>query len=286
LERKKENENIHCKENIWKMIEKLDSIVDESDPDTELPQIVHAYQTSEMIIKSCFENADIKGKFKEIEIRSIFPDVEWADLPENIKKLYEVQKTIGNLYGNIEMDWFPLVGLIHDLGKVVMLPEFGKLPQWAAVGDTFPVGCKLNPNYVYEEKGFFNNNPDSKNSKFNSKLGSYTEACGFDNVHMSWGHDEYLSMTLTKKNQSTIPPEGIYLIRYHSFYSWHTLKSATQKRGYTYFANEKDWKMLPLVKLFQGCDLYSKTKDSPPIQHIKDKYAPLIDKYLPSIINW
>ena len=36
-------------------------------------------------------------------------------------------------------DWFHLVGLIHDLGKVMAF--FGE-PQWAVVGDTFPVGCK------------------------------------------------------------------------------------------------------------------------------------------------
>ena len=37
-------------------------------------------------------------------------------------------------------DWFVLTGLIHDLGKVLCL--FGE-PQWAVVGDTFPVGCAL-----------------------------------------------------------------------------------------------------------------------------------------------
>ena len=35
-------------------------------------------------------------------------------------------------------DWFVLVGFIHDLGKLLCL--FGE-PQWAVVGDTFPVGC-------------------------------------------------------------------------------------------------------------------------------------------------
>ena len=38
----------------------------------------------------------------------------------------------------VGMLWFVLVGLIHDLGKVLCL--FGE-PQWAVVGDTFPVGC-------------------------------------------------------------------------------------------------------------------------------------------------
>ena len=35
-------------------------------------------------------------------------------------------------------DWFVLTGFLHDLGKVLCL--FGE-PQWAVVGDTFPVGC-------------------------------------------------------------------------------------------------------------------------------------------------
>ena len=38
-----------------------------------------------------------------------------------------------------EEDWFQLVGLIHDLGKIM---AFYDAPQWAVVGDTFPVGCK------------------------------------------------------------------------------------------------------------------------------------------------
>jgi hypothetical protein len=36
---------------------------------------------------------------------------------------------------------FHLTGLIHDLGKILAHPEFGSEPQWAVVGDTFPVGC-------------------------------------------------------------------------------------------------------------------------------------------------
>src|SRR6476661_369479 len=34
--------------------------------------------------------------------------------------------------------WFILTALIHDLGKILCL--WGE-PQWAVVGDTFPVGC-------------------------------------------------------------------------------------------------------------------------------------------------
>jgi inositol oxygenase len=39
-----------------------------------------------------------------------------------------------------EEDWLHLCGLLHDMGKVLSLPSFGSLPQWAVVGDTYPVG--------------------------------------------------------------------------------------------------------------------------------------------------
>ena len=42
--------------------------------------------------------------------------------------------------------WFIVTGLVHDLGKILCL--FGE-PQWAVVGDTFPVGCRWSPKIVY-----------------------------------------------------------------------------------------------------------------------------------------
>ena len=41
-------------------------------------------------------------------------------------------------------DWFVLTGFLHDLGKVLCL--FGE-PQWAVVGDTFPVGCEFSTRF-------------------------------------------------------------------------------------------------------------------------------------------
>ena len=80
-------------------------------------------------------------------------------------------------------------------------------PQWAVVGDTFPVGCKPQPSIVFGEESF-QNNPDTYDSRwgehhifvqpqhckhrYNTKLGIYKEGCGIENVIMSWGHDEYL----------------------------------------------------------------------------------------------
>lgn len=56
---------------IMEALESLNNLVDESDPDVNIPNIVHAFQTAE-------------------RIRSVHPN----------------------------HDWFHLVGLIHDLGKV------------------------------------------------------------------------------------------------------------------------------------------------------------------------
>ncbi|NXP73672.1 MIOX oxygenase, partial [Ramphastos sulfuratus] len=64
---------------VMEVLDLLDQVVDESDPDVDFPNSLHAYQTAE-------------------GIRRAHPD----------------------------KDWFHLVGLLHDLGKVLIL--FGE-PQ-------------------------------------------------------------------------------------------------------------------------------------------------------------
>ena len=85
-------------------------------------------------------------------------------------------------------DWMVLTGFIHDLGKVLCL--FGE-PQWAVVGDTFPTGCPYSPKVVYSE--FFAANPGHA-ARANSRPApaSTGKVADLSNVHMSWGHDEYL----------------------------------------------------------------------------------------------
>ena len=83
--------------------------------------------------------------------------------------------------------WFIVTGLIHDLGKILCL--FGE-PQWAVVGDTFPVGCRWSPKIVHSQ--FFVHNPDKDVPEYQTENGIYEPGCGLDNVHMSWGHDEYV----------------------------------------------------------------------------------------------
>lgn len=72
----------------------------------------------------------------------------------------------------------------------------------------------------------------------------YKPHCGLDNIMMSWGHDEYLYRVL-KHNKSTLPEEALYIIKYHSFYPWHT------SGDYSHLANEKDEKMKTWVNIFK-----------------------------------
>lgn len=255
--------------NIFEMIERLENVVDESDPDTDTAQINHAYQTAESILNRFFKG----DKFLNPPIRMLFKIREWNRLPKMIKQLYS-NKRITDLYPHItDWSWLPVVGLIHDLGKVLVFNEWGALPQWSVVGDTFPVGCRLDESVVYSKYHILNKDYDKYD-----KFGIYEEKCGFDSLHMSWGHDDYLSTVLYKNIENIkLPDEALYMIKYHSFYSWHTPTGKT--RGYEHFANLIDWKRLPLLKILQLSDLYSKTNNLPDTTILKTKYETILKKW-------
>ena len=59
------------------------------------------------------------------------------------------------------------------------------------------------------------------------------------------------------------------MIRYHSFYPWHS------EGAYTQFMNEKDHKMLAAVKAFNPYDLYSKSDEIPSIKELKVRSTPV-----------
>jgi inositol oxygenase len=207
----------------WAAMEYLNTLVDNSDPDTSLDQLQHLLQTAEAI------RADGHP------------------------------------------DWFVLTGFIHDLGKVLCL--FGE-PQWNVVGDSFPVGCEFSDKIVFHE--FFDANPDSRDERFKTKLGVYSENCGLDEVHMSWGHDEYL-YHLTK---DYLPEEALYMIRYHSFYSQH------REKAYDHLLNAHDHEMFKWVDKFNLYDLYSKSPVPPKLSELKPYYEDLIAKYLPPTVKF
>ena len=266
----------NIKMSIWDVIDKLNYIVDESDPDSDHPQIVHACQTSAFL--DCVYLEPNTNKLKEmIKIKDLFSKGEWEFLPYVVKNKYVKSCYLHNLYSHIEeWDWLPLIGFIHDLGKVMVIPEFGGLEQWSVVGDTFPVGCIYTNKNVFHKEKFHRSNTDY--ALYKTFTGRYKEKCGFDSVDFCYGHDEYLSNVL-KKNNTKLPDEALYLIRYHSFYAWHNPRNSNI-RGYTYLADEYDWLMLPLLKAFQKADLYSKVEDIPNIDKVKEVFNPLVKKYI------
>jgi len=207
----------------WEAIERLDALVDDSDPDTELSQLAHNLQSAE----ACRRDG--------------------------------------------QPDWFILAALIHDLGKALAL--FGE-PQWAVVGDTFPVGCAFSDRIIYPE--YFAENPDSEHPVYSTRLGIYEEGCGLDSVHVSWGHDEYLYQVV----RDYLPDEALAMIRYHSFYAAHT------ENQYTYLMNDRDRELMEWVRRFNPYDLYSKADEPPDVDALRPYYQDLIGQYLPAELSW
>lgn len=211
------------KKSIWEAAEFLNTLVDESDPDTDLTQIEHLLQTSEAIRRDGHPR------------------------------------------------WMVLTGFIHDLGKVLCL--YGE-PQWAVVGDTFPVGCAYSNEVVFPE--YFADNPDHNIPGYQTKCGIYEPNCGLANVHMSWGHDAYIAHVV----KDYMPEESLYMLRYHSFYAWH------QRGAYQHLVSPQDEAMLPWVLKFNPYDLYSKGLAKPNLQELKPYYEDLIAEFFPERIDW
>ncbi|MDQ2687009.1 MAG: inositol oxygenase [Armatimonadota bacterium] len=208
---------------IWEAMEFLNTLVDDSDPDTDLTQIEHLLQTAEAV------RADGHPR------------------------------------------WFILTGLIHDLGKILCL--WGE-PQWAVVGDTFPVGCAPSDKVVFPE--FFALNPDTHLPQYQTPCGIYEPNCGLGRVHLSWGHDEYLYQVVKEH----LPDEALYMIRYHSFYAAH------REGAYQHLMNDQDKEMFHWVRAFNPYDLYSKTAVRPDVAALRPFYEELIVEYLPTTLRW
>lgn len=177
-------------------------------------------------------------------------------------------------------EWFQIVGLIHDLGKILYLKGNDMdgtsiREQWAIVGDTFITGCPLPDTIIFPEF----NDLNADHSKFSDPWGIYgkdSKGIGLNNVQCSFGHDEYL-YHLLRFNRVRLPEEAYYIIRYHSLYLWH------DKDEYAHFENEKDRKMKPWVKRFNQFDLYTKTDKDPGDnwKAARKYYASIIHKYIP-----
>lgn len=239
----------------------------------EFYRLNHTYQTYDFVCDK--EREFLKFNKKEM---SLWGAVEYlntlvddSDPDIDLDQLQHLLQTSEAIRQDGHPDWFVLTGFIHDIGKVLCL--FGE-PQWAVVGDTFPVGCNFSDKIVYPE--FFKENPDSTDQRFASKYGVYEPNCGLDNVKMSWGHDEYLYQIM----KDHLPEPALYIIRYHSFYAQH------KEGAYSHLMNEKDHEMFEWVKKFNPYDLYSKAPTPPDAEALKPYYQDLVSKYLPETLKF
>ncbi|MBB6238036.1 inositol oxygenase [Pedobacter sp. AK013] len=248
---------------------------DETEKDSvkEFYRLNHTYQTYDFVKQ---KKADyLKFDKQEMPIWSAFDFlnklVDDSDPDTDLDQMQHLLQTSEAIRNDGHPDWMVLVGLIHDMGKVLCL--FGE-PQWAVVGDTFPVGCAYSDKIVYPE--FFSNNPDYTNEIYQTKLGVYTQNCGLDQVDMSWGHDEYVYHMM----KPYLPEPGLYMLRYHSFYSQH------RENAYDHLMNEKDHEMFKWVNLFNPYDLYSKNPNQKSWAELEPYYKTLVAKYLPPNIKF
>jgi inositol oxygenase len=159
----------------------LESYVDASDPDLDLPNKIHLLQTAEGIRKA--------GHPEWLQLTGLLHDMGkimflWGDNDDGLNG--------------------------HD----------PKGDQWALGGDTFVVGCALPEGDAIVFPEFNHLNPDMADDRYSSKFGVYEPHCGLDALDMAWGHDEYMYRMLVANN-CTLPKEGLDMIRYHSCYPWH-----------------------------------------------------------------
>jgi len=123
---------------------------------------------------------------------------------------------------------------------------------------------------------FFGANPDTKIPVYQTEYGIYEPGCGLDKVHLSWGHDEYIYHVV----KDYLPPEALYMLRYHSFYPAH------RDGEYDYLMNEQDRKMFQWVRAFNPYDLYTKSHERPNQKELRPFYDELIAEYLPPTLRW
>ncbi|HEX4997256.1 MAG TPA: inositol oxygenase family protein [Terriglobia bacterium] len=239
----------------------------------ELYRLNHANQTLDLVLAKKTEYGKLDktemGIWEAFDFLNNLVDDSDPDLgvPQTVHAL----QTAEAIRQDGHPRWMTLAGFMHDLGKVLCL--WGE-PQWAVVGDTFPVGCAYSGKIVYPE--FFTNNPDYVNPGHQTANGIYAAACGLDNLHMSWGHDEYLYMV----TKDYLPQEALWMIRYHSCYPIH------REGAYTHLLNDRDREALRWIRAFNPYDLYSKSEVALNLTELKPYYEDLVAEFFPARFRW
>lgn len=204
-----------------------------------------------------------------------------SDLPnlEHMLQTAEAARAAGH------PDWFQLTGLLHDMGKIMYLwgeEEDGQIgradfPQWGLGGDTWVVGVPIPQTAVFPE--FNELSPDKDVPEYQGPTGMYNPHCGIENLLFAYGHDEYLYRMLVH-NKTTLPKEGLAMIRYHSCYPLH------KEGDYKELLAPGDEELLERIREFNQFDLYTKADKRPNLEELFPYYQSLIDKYIPGKLDW
>jgi inositol oxygenase len=239
----------------------------------EFYRLNHTHQTREFVLAKKKEFLSLSrrqmGVWEAMEFLNQL--VDDSDPDTDMSQLEHLLQTAEQIRRDGHPRWFILTGLIHDLGKILCL--YGE-PQWAVVGDTFPVGCAYADSIVF--KDFFAANPDSMDPRYQTRAGVYEEGCGLDRVDLSWGHDEYLYHVV----KDHLPEPALYMIRYHSFYPAH------RERDYDHLMNDRDRAMFDHVRAFNPYDLYTKSHEKPDVTKLRPFYEELIAEFFPAKLAW
>jgi inositol oxygenase len=239
----------------------------------EFYRLNHTHQTVEFVLRKKQEYLGLDRRRMKVWEALEYLDtlVDDSDPDIDLTQIEHAVQTAEAIRRADQPRWFVVTGLIHDLGKILCL--WGE-PQWAVVGDTFPVGCAYDDAIVYRE--YLEDNPDRHDPRYSTRLGIYREGLGLDLVHLSWGHDEYIYHVV----KHHLPPGALYALRYHSFYPWH------KEGAYTYLTNDQDREHLKWVKAFNRFDLYSKGDGRPDVKALRPYYEELVEEFFPDPLNF
>jgi inositol oxygenase len=139
---------------IWEAAEFLNTLVDDSDPDTDLTQIEHLLQTSEAMRRD--------------------NQPRWMILTGFLHDLGKCLCLYGEPQWGVVGDTFP-VGCAWS--QDIVFPEYFYPSQAGS-----HAGTPARPG-----------NPDRNVPEYQTKFGIYEPNCGLENVHMSFGHDGYIA---------------------------------------------------------------------------------------------
>ena len=201
-----------------------------------------------------------------LDALSRFVDVSDPDL--TLPNEVHLFQTAEKMREDGKPDWMQVVGVLHDIGKCIYLrgcDEDGTSlkKQFAIAGDTWVVGYPLPVSAIFPEF-----QPAGEKRE-------YKPGCGLRNCLVSYGHDEYLFNIL---ENSELPVEALYMVRFHSLYPWHA------GGAYTELEDDLDREMKPWVQEFNKYDLYTK-RDVPyteeELRKLREHYLGLIHKFLP-----